>query len=130
MIDYPGVQAHLYDGSLLLKPLASSADGYYTKPLNPAGAQTLTLKIPVPTGTSAYRHRAVVSLYGTDGEWIDDQVFLAEEPAVVTGSTAADLFVKSGSQLAVGGANRFQVALAELRLAAYWSAGADGHIPL
>lgn len=109
--DDPGL-AQLYDGSLLLKPLASSPDGYYTKPLSPGGTQTLTVKIPVPVGTSTYRHRAVITLYGTDGDWIDDLSLIAEEPAVLKGSTAADIFVKSGGQLAVGGEDHFQVATA------------------
>ncbi|KRA29683.1 MULTISPECIES: hypothetical protein [unclassified Nocardioides] len=102
--DWTGAQAQLYDGTLLLKPLASSPDGYYTKPIAPGGNQALTLKIPIPVGTAAVEHYSSVYLYGTDGYVLDSRNLIAEEPAVLTGSTAQDLFVKNGGQLAVGGA--------------------------
>lgn len=105
--DWTGAQAQLYDGSLLLKPLASSPDGYYTKALPPAGSQTLTVKIPIPVGTAPYEHYSTVNLFGTDGFFIDSVYLVAEEPAVLTGATPADLFLKNGSQLAVGGPGRF-----------------------
>ncbi|KAA1421816.1 hypothetical protein F0U44_05980 [Nocardioides humilatus] len=104
--DWTGAQAQLYDGKLLLKPLASSPDGYYTKALPPGGSQTLTLKIPIPLGTAAYEHYSTVNLYGTDGFFIDTVYLIAEEPALLSGGTAADLFLKNGSQLAVGGPGR------------------------
>lgn len=104
--DWSGAQAQLYDGSLLLKPLASSPDGYYTKPIQPGGNQVLTLKIPIPVGTAAVEHYSGISLYGTDGYFITSRNLIAEEPAVLTGSTATDLFVKQGGQLAIGGAGR------------------------
>ncbi|KRA29682.1 hypothetical protein ASD81_22275 [Nocardioides sp. Root614] len=104
--DWTGAQAQLYDGTLLLKPLASSPDGYYTKAIPPGGNQTLTLKIPIPVGTVAYEHYSSVRLYGTDGYFIDEVYLVAEEPAVLTGGSPADLFLKNGSQLAVGGPGR------------------------
>lgn len=104
--DWSGAQAQLYDGSLLLKPLASSPDGYYTKPIPAGGNQVLTLKIPIPVGTATVQHYSGISLYGTDGYFIASRNLIAEEPAVLTGSTATDLFVKQGGQLAVGGAGR------------------------
>lgn len=104
--DWTGAQAQLYDGTLLLKPLASSPDGYYTKALPPGGTQVLTVKIPIPVGTAAYEHYSTVQLRGTDGFFIDDAYLVAEEPAVLTGATPADLFLKNGSQLAVGGPGR------------------------
>ncbi|MFW6867640.1 hypothetical protein ACOACQ_09650 [Nocardioides sp. CPCC 206347] len=105
--DWTGAQAQLYDGTLLLKPLASSPDGYYTKALPPGGNQTLTVKIPIPVGTAPYEHYSTVNLYGTDGYFIDTVYLVAEEPAVLAGATPADLFLKNGSQLAVGGPGRF-----------------------
>ncbi len=105
--DWTGAQAQLYDGTLLLKPLASSPDGYYTKALPPGGNQTLTVKIPIPVGTPAYEHYSTIQLRGTDGFFIDDAYLVAEEPAILTGATPADLFLKNGSQLAVGGPGRF-----------------------
>ncbi|WP_182377241.1 hypothetical protein [Nocardioides sp. WS12] len=111
--DWTGAQAQLYDGTLLLKPLASSADGYYTKALPPGGNQTLTVKIPIPVGTAAYEHYSTIRLSGTDGFFIDDAYLVAEEPSVLTGATPADLFLKNGSQLAVGGPGRaYQIATA------------------
>lgn len=104
--DWSGAQAQLYDGSLLLKPLASSPDGYYTKPIQPGGNQVLTLKIPIPVGTAAVEHFSSISLYGTDGVFLTSRNLIAEEPAVLTGSTANDMFVKQGGQLAIGGAGR------------------------
>lgn len=104
--DWSGAQAQLYDGSLLLKPLASSPDGYYTKAIPAGGSQTLTLKIPIPVGTAQVEHYSGITLYGTDGYYITSRNLIAEEPAVLTGSTANDLFVKQGGQLAVGGAGR------------------------
>lgn len=101
-----GAQSQLYDGTLLLKPLASSPDGYYTKAITPGGNQTLTLKIPIPVGTATVQHYSTVSLYGTDGFFITSRNLIAEEPAVLTGSTSTDLFVKNGGQLAVGGDGR------------------------
>lgn len=105
--DWTGAQAQLYDGSLLLKPLASSPDGYYTKALPPGANQTLTVKIPIPVGTAAYEHYSTVNLYGTDGFFIDTVYLVGEEPALLAGGTPADLFLKNGSQLAVGGPGRF-----------------------
>ncbi|KRC54942.1 MULTISPECIES: hypothetical protein [unclassified Nocardioides] len=104
--DWAGAQAQLYDGTLLLKPLASSPDGYYTKALPPGGNQTLTVKIPIPVGTDAYEHYSTVNLYATDGAFIDSVFLVAEEPALLAGATSADLFLKNGSQLAVGGPGR------------------------
>ncbi len=104
--DWTGAQAQLYDGTLLLKPLASSPDGYYTKAIPPGGNQTLTIKIPIPVGTPTYQHYSSINLYGTDGYFIDSTYIIAEEPAVLTGGTGADLFLKNGSQLAVGGPGR------------------------
>jgi hypothetical protein len=104
--DWSGAQAQLYDGTLLLKSLASSPDGYYTKPIAPGGNQALTLKIPIPVGTAPVEHYSSVNLYATDGAFIDSKNLIAEEPAVLTGSTAQDLFVKNGGQLAVGGPGR------------------------
>jgi hypothetical protein len=104
--DWTGAQAQLYDGTLLLKPLASSPDGYYTKAIPAGGSQTLTLKIPIPVGTAAVEHYSSINLYGTDGFYLATRNLIAEEPAVLTGSTATDLFVKNGGQLAVGGAGR------------------------
>lgn len=110
--DWSGAQAQLYDGSLLLKPLASSPDGYYTKAIPAGGSQTLTLKIPIPVGTAQVEHYSGITLYGTDGYYIASRNLIAEEPAVLTGSTATDLFVKQGGQLAVGGAGRYQAVTA------------------
>ncbi|HWJ11335.1 MAG TPA: hypothetical protein VNS46_18280 [Nocardioides sp.] len=104
--DWSGAQAQLYDGSLLLKPLASSPDGYYTKAIPAGGNQTLTLKIPIPVGTATYEHSSSISLYGTDSFLLAQRNLIAEEPAVLAGSTTTDLFVKNGGQLAVGGAGR------------------------
>lgn len=104
--DWSGAQAQLYDGSVLLKPLASSPDGYYTKAIPAGGNQTLTLKIPIPVGTAAVEHYSSISLYATDGAFLTSRNLIAEEPAVLTGSTANDLFVKQGGQLAIGGAGR------------------------
>lgn len=104
--DWSGAQAQLYDGSLLLKPLASSPDGYYTKPIPAGGNQTLTLKIPIPVGTAQVEHYSGITLYGTDGYYIASRNLIAEEPAILAGSTANDLFVKQGGQLAIGGAGR------------------------
>lgn len=103
--DWGGAQAQLYDGTLLLRPLASSPDGYYTKPISPGGNQVLTVKIPIPVGSPQFQHVASIRLYGTDGYFITNRNLIAEEPAVLSGSTATDLFVRNGGQLAVGGRN-------------------------
>ncbi|QSR27481.1 hypothetical protein CFH99_17810 [Nocardioides aromaticivorans] len=111
--DWTGAQAHLYDGSLLLKSLASSPDGYYTKAIPAGGNQTLTIKIAVPGGTAAYEHYSTVNLYATDGTYVDSFYLIAEEPAFLTGATSHDLFIKQGSQAAVGGPGRsYQIATA------------------
>lgn len=105
--DWLGSRAKLYDGSLLLQPLASSPDGYYTKPLSPGAAQTLTVKITVPGGTTDFQHLALMNLWATDGTYLDYFYMVAEEPAVLAGATPRDLFAKQGSQAAVGGPGRF-----------------------
>ena len=109
--DWSGAQAQLYDGTLLLKPLASSPDGYYTKPIGPGGNQVLTVKIPIPVGTAAYEHYSSINLYGTDGFFITSRNMIAEEAANLAGATATDLFAKNGGQLAVGGPGRFGQAM-------------------
>lgn len=109
--DWTGAQAQLYDGTLLLKPLASSPDGYYTKPIAPGGNQVLTVKIPIPVGTAPYQHYSSIDLHGTDGAFITSRNLIAEEPAVLTGGTPTDLFVKNGGQLAVGGPGRLGQAM-------------------
>lgn len=105
------VDPKLYDGSLLLKPLANSPDGYYTKAIPAGGNQTLTLKFTVPAGTPAYEHTAFVYLHGTDGYYLGYAAMVAEEPAVLAGGSAADLFVKQGGQAAVGGTDRYYQAM-------------------
>lgn len=110
VLDDTDLEAQLYDGTLLLKPLASSPDGYYTKAIPAGGNQALTVKVVVPAGTPTYQHYSRIQLAATDGSFLDYFYVIAEEPAVLTGSTATDLFVKQGGQAALGGSGHdFQI---------------------
>lgn len=103
VVDESDVQAQLYDGALGLRPLASSPDGYYTKPIPAGGNQALTVRLVVPAGTPTYQHYSRIQLFATDGTELDYFFAAAEEPADLKGGTASDIFVRQGGQAALGG---------------------------
>lgn len=101
--------AVLYTGSLVLKPLASSPDGYYTKALAPGASELLTAKVTIPDNAAA-SYLSRVSLYATDGTELPYQaVYLRSERTVSTGNTSYDVFAKGNNQKFVSG-SRAQVA--------------------
>lgn len=104
-----GVQPTVYDGSLALTPLTNS-DGFYTKPLAAGKTQVLTVKFTIPVGDPAYSNDVAVYLYSTNYYYIDQATLRGEEAAAAGGVSAADMFVKAGSQLAVGGTRDNQIA--------------------
>jgi hypothetical protein len=96
-------KSDLYTGSLLLTPLASSPDGYYTVALAPGKAQTFALKVVVPKGTPQGTIKNAVSLHATDGTALGGTSYaLTEIKPPTYGSTSEDLYARQGSQAWVG----------------------------
>lgn len=104
--------AELYSGTLLLSPLASGPDGYYTAPIASGKTQALTLKIKIPLGTPQSSATAAVRLFSTDGNVLSTVNARTEIKAPTYGTTAADLFLRQGAQPFIGGSVIGQLATA------------------
>jgi len=102
--------ANLYAGTLVLTPLSSGPDGYYTAPIAAGRSQALTLKVTVPAGSPQGSAGVEVYLYATDGSFLTYVNAIAEVKAPAYGTTATDAFAKQGSQAYVGGSVSAQIA--------------------
>lgn len=94
---------NLYAGSLVLTPLSSGPDGYYTAPIAAGKYQALVLKITIPVGSPQGSSYARVHLFSTDGNALATVSAETELKAPTKGTTSHDLFVKNGSQPYIGG---------------------------
>lgn len=102
--------ANLLAGSVTLTKLATGPDGYWTPPIAPGKYQALTLKWVVPAGaargSSTY---AQVYLSAANGAFQGTTIVIAEVAAPSSGgTTAADILIRQGNQLFVGGTHNPQ----------------------
>ena len=102
----------LFAGTLVLSPLSSSPDGYYTAPIAPGKSQALTLKVAIPSGSPQGSAVVSVSLQATDGTYLGSVTSQTEVKAPTYGTTDADVFAKQGSQPYIGGSVNGQIATA------------------
>lgn len=95
----------VYKGSLILTPLAGSADGYYTVALNPGQSEVFSAKVKVPSVISVDDQSMWenhVNLFATDGAFLD-AVYLYTNQSVATGTGAYSATLTQGGQKPIGG---------------------------
>ena len=102
----------LYDGSLFVKPLASSPDGYFTKALAPGASQVLTAKMKIPAG-AGYHYVSLLRLRPVDNrDFVLDEVAMMGEQAAQAAAQPHSLAVKSGGQPYAGNGFNYEVVTA------------------
>jgi hypothetical protein len=96
-----GVTATLSSGTLITTPLATSEDGYFTKPIAPGKAEILTLKATTPAGASKHdQFIGFVQLLSTNGVYLDAVEFINTVKATV-GANTNDLVTTAPGSAAV-----------------------------
>jgi hypothetical protein len=99
----------LFVGSRAVTTLAQGPDGYTTPPLAPGAAHAMTLKVTPNVESAQGISRVTVSLWATDRIEIDRVYTQTNIKAPARATSAAELFVKQGSQPYVGGVFSGQV---------------------
>lgn len=100
-------------GSLNLTHLSTGPDGYFTAPIQPGAAQTITLKLTPAAGTPQTSLNTFVQLWATNNTTNLAQVTLDTEIAAPASSGSGyALYARNGSQKYIGGAVSDQIATA------------------